>query len=180
MGGCRRQEAYERELEKYAVRRNPLGMDRHHRFYWSVALPVSLLVGYPLPNHFFPLSCDLDSPAGWSIGSVFQLIDDCRWGVAGQRGVIYVEDFAGRMGVMTQIEDLEAVAAALDRRGVRELALSTAIDKTYKSVFPAASCIPLVSTAAIACASGIAYHACITCMVRCCQLPCAAAVVCGE
>jgi len=46
--------------------------------------------------------------------------------------VIYVEDFAGRMGVMTQIEDLEAVAAALDRRGVRELALSTAIDKTYK------------------------------------------------
>lgn len=33
---------------------------------------------------------------------------------------------------MTQIEDLEAVAAALDRRGVRELALSTAIDKTYK------------------------------------------------
>ncbi len=58
--------------------------------------------------------------------------DGCRWGVAGQRGVIYVEDFAGRMGVMTQIEDLEAVAAALDRRGVRELALSTAIDKTYK------------------------------------------------
>ena len=46
--------------------------------------------------------------------------------------MIYVEDFAGRMGVMTQIEDLEAVAAALDRRGVRELALSTAIDKTYK------------------------------------------------
>jgi len=36
------------------------------------------------------------------------------------------------MGVMTQIEDLEAVAAALDSRGVRELALSTAIDKTYK------------------------------------------------
>lgn len=31
---CRRQEAYERELEKYAVRRNPLGMDRHHRYYW--------------------------------------------------------------------------------------------------------------------------------------------------
>lgn len=46
--------------------------------------------------------------------------------------MIYVEDFAGRMGVMTQIEDLEAVAASLDRRGVRELALSIAIDKTYK------------------------------------------------
>lgn len=56
----------------------------------------------------------------------------CRWGVAGQRGVVYVEDFDGRVGVMTQIEDLDAVAAALDRRGVRELALSTAIDKTYK------------------------------------------------
>ncbi|DBB13479.1 TPA: hypothetical protein ACH3X3_000533 [Trebouxia sp. C0006] len=86
----KRQEAYEKELEKFTVRRNPLGMDRHHRCYW--------------------------------------------WGVAGQRGVIYVEDFAGRMGVMTQIEDLEAVAAALDRRGVRELALSTAIDKTYNSI----------------------------------------------
>lgn len=33
---CRRQEAYEKELEKYTVRRNPLGMDRHHRYYWSV------------------------------------------------------------------------------------------------------------------------------------------------
>ncbi|DBA92727.1 TPA: hypothetical protein ACH3X1_002933 [Trebouxia sp. C0004] len=86
----KRQEVYEKELEKYTVRRNPLGMDRHHRYYW--------------------------------------------WGVAGQRGVIYVEDFAGRMGVMTQIEDLEAVAAALDRRGVRELALSIAIDKTYNSI----------------------------------------------
>lgn len=56
----------------------------------------------------------------------------CRWGVAGQRCVVYVEDFDGRVGVMTQIEDLDAVAAALDRRGVRELALSTAIDKAYK------------------------------------------------
>lgn len=45
---------------------------------------------------------------------------------------MYVEDFDGRVGVMTQIEDLDAVAAALDRRGVRELALSTAIDKAYK------------------------------------------------
>ena len=56
----------------------------------------------------------------------------CRWGVAGQRCVVYVEDFEGRVGVMTQIEDIEAVAAALDRRGVRELALSAAIDKSYK------------------------------------------------
>lgn len=112
---------------------------------------------------------------------MIQLVDECRWGVAGQRGVIYVEDFAGRMGVMTQIEDLEAVAAALDRRGVRELALSTAIDKAYKSVFPAARCLLLLLNAAIACANGIAYHACISCTVRCCQLPyAAAAAVCGE
>lgn len=47
---------------------------------------------------------------------------------------MYVEDFDGRVGVMTQIEDLDAVAAALDRRGVRELALSVAIDKAYKCV----------------------------------------------
>ena len=52
--------------------------------------------------------------------------------MAGQRCVVYVEDFDGRVGVMTQIEDLDAVAAALDRRGVRELALFTAIDKAYK------------------------------------------------
>lgn len=52
--------------------------------------------------------------------------------MAGQRGVIYVEDFQGRVGLMTQIDDLEAVAAALDRRGMRELALSTAINKAYK------------------------------------------------
>lgn len=59
-------------------------------------------------------------------------VGGCRWGVAGQSCVVYVEDFEGRVGVMTQIEDIEAVAAALDRRGVRELALSAAIDKSYK------------------------------------------------
>ena len=55
-----------------------------------------------------------------------------RWGVAGQRGSIYVEDFQGRVGVISHIEDVEAVAAALDRRGLRELALSNALDKAYK------------------------------------------------
>lgn len=38
--GHRRQEAYERELEKLSVRRNPLGMDRHHRFYWYPPNPL--------------------------------------------------------------------------------------------------------------------------------------------
>ena len=52
--------------------------------------------------------------------------------MAGQRCVIYVEDFEGRVGVMTQLADLEAVADSLDRRGVRELALANAIDKSYK------------------------------------------------
>lgn len=54
--------------------------------------------------------------------------------------MIYVEDFEGRVGIMTQIEDLDAVAAALDRRGVRELALSTAIDKAYKYDMQIFSC----------------------------------------
>lgn len=52
--------------------------------------------------------------------------------MAGQRCVIYVEDFEGRVGVMTKVEDLEAVADSLDRRGTRESALATAIDKSYK------------------------------------------------
>ena len=52
--------------------------------------------------------------------------------MAGQRCVIFVEDFDGRVGVMTQVEDLEALAASLARRGIRELALATAIDKSYK------------------------------------------------
>lgn len=48
---CRRQEAYEKELEKYTVRRNPLGMDRHHRYYWSVyCQPMSLLHMSPLTH----------------------------------------------------------------------------------------------------------------------------------
>ena len=63
---------------------------------------------------------------------VFKVCAIHRWGVAGQRGVVYVEDFQGRVGMMSQIEDVEAVAAALDRRGLRELALSTALDKAYK------------------------------------------------
>lgn len=57
--------------------------------------------------------------------------------MAGQRCVIYVEDFEGRVGVMTKIEGLEAVADSLDRRGIRELALATAIDKSYKYEFMA-------------------------------------------
>lgn len=35
---------YERELEKYAVRRNPLGMDRHHRCYWSVPYSIMAVI----------------------------------------------------------------------------------------------------------------------------------------
>ena len=49
MSCCRRQEAYEKELEKLSVRRNPLGMDRHHRFYWCAL--------FHLPSPFFSLCC---------------------------------------------------------------------------------------------------------------------------
>ena len=64
---------------------------------------------------------------------------------------MYVEDFEGRVGIMTQIEDLDAVAAALDRRGVRELALSAAIDKAYKYAMhatkaPSSSLLLLLNT----------------------------------
>lgn len=31
---CRQQEAYEKELEKFSIRRQPLGMDRYYRRYW--------------------------------------------------------------------------------------------------------------------------------------------------
>ena len=60
---------------------------------------------------------------------------------------MYVEDFDGRVGVMTQIDDLDAVAAALDRRGVRELALSTAIDKAYKYSLLSSNKLPELSFA---------------------------------
>ncbi len=34
MHHCRRQEALDRELERFIIRRAPLGLDRSHRAYW--------------------------------------------------------------------------------------------------------------------------------------------------
>lgn len=74
---------YESELEKFIVRRAPLGTDRHFRRYW--------------------------------------------WGVAGARAAVYVEQDtgagAGRLGSWTSPSELQALLDALDKRGVRELAL---------------------------------------------------------
>ena len=81
----RQQEAYERELEKFNIRRAPLGQDRHFRRYW--------------------------------------------WGAAGQRGALYVEDEQGCWAVLRTRADLDALMAALDKRGVRELALHGALEK---------------------------------------------------
>lgn len=84
--GCRRkQEELEQELEKYSLRRAPLGLDRHYRAYW--------------------------------------------WGLAGQRAAVYVQHEAGPLQVLRSPEELAALMAGLDKRGVRELALFEALEK---------------------------------------------------
>ena len=85
LSDCREQEAYEKELEKFSIRRAPLGMDRHYRQYW--------------------------------------------YGLAGQRSVIYVEREKGEWTVISQVEDLDRLITALEKRGVRELALHAALEK---------------------------------------------------
>lgn len=51
------------------------------------------------------------------------------WGVAGQRSHVYVEDENRGWAVWRTREDLDALMAALDKRGVRELALHSALEK---------------------------------------------------
>ena len=85
---CRQQEAFERELERYNIRRAPLGLDRNYRRYW--------------------------------------------WG-AGQRSHIYVENEMGRLAVISTVQEVDDLMSALDKRGVRELGLFTALEKVSKS-----------------------------------------------
>lgn len=82
---ARAQEALEEKMEKLALRRAPLGLDRQYRRYW--------------------------------------------WGIGAHRPALYVEDAQGKWGVISSAEDLQALMASLDRRGVRELALAQAIEK---------------------------------------------------
>lgn len=77
----------ERELEKYSLRRAPLGLDRHYRGYW--------------------------------------------WGLASQRGAVYVQSEDGQLVVLQTSEALDALMDTLDKRGVREVALHDALEKVY-------------------------------------------------
>lgn len=81
----RQQEAFEKELEKFSIRRVPLGTDRHHRRYW--------------------------------------------WGLAGQRAAIYIEKPEGEWTVLSSASELDALMTALEKRGIRELALHAALEK---------------------------------------------------
>lgn len=83
----RRQEEFERELERCSVRRAPLGWDRAHRRYW--------------------------------------------WGLAGERACIYTEDGDGRIGCMTAPDQLSALMAVLDSRGLREAGLLASCEKVF-------------------------------------------------
>lgn len=87
---CRQQEAFEQELERYNIRRAPLGQDRNYRRYW--------------------------------------------WGVAGQRSHIYVEDDRGRLSFMSTVKEVDELMAALDKRGIRELALHTGLEKVNRHI----------------------------------------------
>ncbi|BDA46316.1 probable Bromodomain adjacent to zinc finger domain protein 1A at N-terminal half [Coccomyxa sp. Obi] len=87
---ARRQEEFEAELERCAVRRAPLGWDRAHRRYW--------------------------------------------WGLAGERACIYTEDGAGRIGLMTAPDQLQALMAVLDSRGCREAGLLASCEKAFNAI----------------------------------------------
>ena len=56
------------------------------------------------------------------------------WGVAGERSMIYVEDWEGRVGVLQQPGQLDALMDALDVRGQREHCLQASCDKVHPCI----------------------------------------------
>ncbi|CAK0750991.1 hypothetical protein CVIRNUC_002033 [Coccomyxa viridis] len=56
------------------------------------------------------------------------------WGVAGERTVVYVQDWNGHMGALSTPEELDALMDALEPRGVREHGLQSALEKMYHSI----------------------------------------------
>ena len=51
------------------------------------------------------------------------------WGVAGERGAVYVQDWNGHMGALSTPEQLDALMDALEPRGVREHGLQGSLEK---------------------------------------------------
>ena len=51
------------------------------------------------------------------------------WGLAGRRGVVLTEDAAGCVGFLTAAAQLDGIAAVLDARGCREAGLQAALEK---------------------------------------------------
>lgn len=51
------------------------------------------------------------------------------WGVAGERRLVYVQDWSGHMGVLATPEQLDALMDALEPRGVREHGLQGSLEK---------------------------------------------------
>lgn len=76
------------------------------------------------------------------------------YGVAGQRSLLYVEDADGKWGALRTPEQLDALLAALDKRGVRESALHAALEKV------ACAFISCVRIASIACMHGVPGQCC--------------------
>ena len=79
------------------------------------------------------------------------------WGVAGERAVIYVQDWNGHMGAMSTPEELDALMDALEPRGVREHGLQSALEKVASPLLTLCDvshmCIPPMLPALAASAS---------------------------
>ena len=53
------------------------------------------------------------------------------WGVAGERTVIHVQVWDGRIGALSTPEQLDALMDALEPRGVREHGLQASLEKVW-------------------------------------------------
>ncbi|CAD7700358.1 unnamed protein product [Ostreobium quekettii] len=83
---AKKQVAYEKLLDKYTIRRTPLGLDRHHRKYW--------------------------------------------WDFGGCKPVLYAEDCSCQWASYSTVEEVKKLMESLDTRGVREVELHRALEKT--------------------------------------------------
>ncbi|CAL5227755.1 g10774 [Coccomyxa viridis] len=56
------------------------------------------------------------------------------WGVAGERALVHVQAWDGRMGAISTPDHLDALMDALEPRGVREHGLQASLEKMYHSI----------------------------------------------